>query len=257
MINEAVLFEKRNNIGIITLNRPQNGNMITAEMVTAFTEIQSRIGYGSGIDILMITGAGEQWFCKGTDPAEYTGYENREVFLTNLQLAAIIGEFNQPTIAVINGKAFDQGLELTLACDIRIAVESACFAISHVLNGMIPWDGGTQRLSRLVGRGKALEMIFLGDTLDAAEALKTGLINYLVPENELKTFAHKLAEEMGKKGPIALRYAKEAILKGMDMTLEQGLRLEADLYFLLHTTEDRREGILAFREKRTPHFRGK
>jgi enoyl-CoA hydratase len=150
-----------------------------------------------------------------------------------------------------------QGLELALACDIRIASETSYFGMPHIKSGLIPWDGGTQRLSRLVGRGKALEMILTGEIIDAQEALRIGLVHRVVPKKDLTEVTMKLAQEMASKGPIALRYTKEAVYKGMDMTLEQGLRLEADLYLLIHTSKDRSKGIQAFRAKRTPKFGGK
>jgi enoyl-CoA hydratase/carnithine racemase len=160
-------------------------------------------------------------------------------------------------IAAINGDATGQGLELALACDIRVATEASHFGLPHIKKGLIPWDGGTQRLSRLVGSGKTLEMILTGEMIDAQEALRIGLVNKVVPREELMKAVTGLAQEMASKGPIALRYAKEAIHKGMDLTLEQGLRLEADLYLLLHTTKDRSEGIKAFREKKVPRFEGR
>ena len=129
--------------------------------------------------------------------------------------------------------------------------------MSQISHNEIPFDGGTQRLPRLVGRTKAMEMILTGLKIDSEEAKAIGLVNQVVPAEELMPSALKMAEDLAAKGPIALRYAKEAVLKGMDMTLEQGLRLEADLYFLLHTTQDRQEGITAFREKRPPEFEGK
>jgi len=168
-----------------------------------------------------------------------------------------VGAFPIPTIAAINGDAFGQWLELALACDIRISAEDARFSMPQVTYGEIPWDGGTQRLARLVGRGKALEMILTGEVIDALEAYRVGLVNRVVPRKALMKEAIALASEMADKGPIALRFAKEAVCKGMDLTLEQGLRLEADLYFLLHTTQDRTEGIRAFIEKRPPKFEGR
>jgi enoyl-CoA hydratase len=129
--------------------------------------------------------------------------------------------------------------------------------LPHIRLGLIPWDGGTQRLSRLVGRGKALEMILTGEMIDAQEADRIGLVSKIIPSGELIATATNMAREMASKGSIALRYVKEAVYKGMDLTIEQGLRLEADLYFLLHTTKDRAEGIQAFREKKTPKFEGK
>ena len=144
-----------------------------------------------------------------------------------------------------------------MACDIRIASEAARFALTHIKSGLIPGDGGTQRLSRLIGRGKAIEMILTGEMIDAREALRIGLVNKIVPSEKLEETALHMAREMASKGPVAVRYAKEAINKGIDMTLEQGLRLEADLYLLLHTTQDRVEGIQTFQKKGVPRFEGK
>ncbi|OGN88727.1 MAG: hypothetical protein A2Z74_00205 [Chloroflexi bacterium RBG_13_46_9] len=148
-------------------------------------------------------------------------------------------------------------MEIALACDIRIASTTAHFAFPNVARGIIPMDGGTQRLSRIVGKGKALELILTAETIDAAEAEKIGLVSKAVAPGLLSVEVEALVKVMATKAPIALRYIKEAVNKGADMTLEQGLRLEADLYFLLHTTEDRTEGIKAFQQKRTPEFKGK
>ena len=256
-MGEAVTFHTHDKIGIITLNRSDHKNTITAEIAMALSEIKTQIEYGSDVVTLVITGEGQEVFCAGTDPHDYSAWDNREERMKRLQIASTVGSYNQPVIAAINGDAFDQGLELALACDIRIASSSACFAMSQIGNGVLPWDGGTQRLSRLVGRARALEMILLGETIDADQALKIGLVSHVVPADELMSVALKMAQSLAEKGPIALRYAKEAVYKGMDLTLGQGLRLEADLYFLLHTTEDRTEGITAFREKRSPLFKGK
>jgi len=254
-MNAEINFQKEDHIGIITLNRSGHQNTITSEMAMAFSEIKDQFGYGSDITVIVITGEGES-FCTGTDCNDDASFESREEKRSRLQVASTVGALNQPVIAAINGDAFDQGLELALACDIRIASLSAHFAMRQINDGIMPWDGGTQRLSRLVGGAKALELILLGEVLDAGEALKIGLVSHVASEKDILASALNLARRLAEKGPIALRYAKEAIYQGMDMTLEQGLRLEADLYFLLHTTEDRTEGITAFREKRPPAFRG-
>ncbi len=257
MNDNVVTFKKDGPIGIISLNRPDRNNAITAQTAAAVFKIREDVGYNSEISVLILTSGGKKVFSIGTAAEEYASCENREEFIARLQTASIIGSFDRPVIAAINGDAFGQGLELVLACDLRISSESANFAMPHVSNGEIPWDGGTQRLARLVGRSKALEMILGGECINAREALRIGLVNDVVSPDDLMPTVLKTARDMAGKGPIALRYAKEAIHKGMDMTLEQGLRLEADLYFLLHTTEDRTEGITAFREKRNPHFEGK
>ena len=168
-----------------------------------------------------------------------------------------IARIDRPVIAAIQGDAIGQGLEMALACDLRIAAETSRFGLPQIKAGLIPWDGGTQRLARLVGRGKALEMILTGETIDAREAYRVGLVNKVVPSQELMSTVMSMAREMATKGSIALRYTKEAVYQGMDLILEQGLRLEADLYLLIHTTKGRTEGIKAFREKRVPKFEGK
>ena len=257
MKNKALAFSRQGNIGIITLNRPGSGNAITRQITSELSEIRKEITYGSEISVLILTGAGHEAFSTGTDADEYNTIRDREELLKNFSASGIIGSFNRPVIAAINGRAFGQGLELALACDLRISSDKAKFSMDQINKAELPFDGGTQRLPRLIGRGKALEMIFCGEIINAEEALEIGLINRIVPEEDLMPEALKIAGSMAEKGPIALRYAKEAIYKGMDLTLNQGLLLEADLYFLLHTTKDRTEGITAFREKRKPRFEGK
>jgi enoyl-CoA hydratase/carnithine racemase len=256
MTGKAVLFEKKGSIGIITLNRPDQKNSVTVEMASELRSLRNGVGWDSGISVFMIMGKGPD-FSIGTDPEAYRLFDQREDLVANLSLASAISSLNQPIIAVIQGNAFGQGLELALACDIRICSDQSFFSMSQITIDEMPFDGGTQRLSRLVGRTRALEMILTGLQIDSGEAKSIGLVNQVLPASELMPSAWKMAEELAARGPIALRYAKEAVMKGLDMTLEQGLRLEADLYFLLHTTRDRQEGITAFREKRPPQFEGK
>ena len=158
---------------------------------------------------------------------------------------------------MINGDALGQGLELALACDLRIAAETAHFGFPQITSGFIPWDGGTQLLPRIIGRGKAIEMILTGETIGAPQAYEMGLINKVVSSKKLMPTVMETAQLISSKAPIALRHTKEAIRKGLELTLEQGLRLEADLYLLLQTTDDRIEGVKAFRERRQPQFKGK
>jgi enoyl-CoA hydratase/carnithine racemase len=172
------------------------------------------------------------------------------------RVAASVASLEKPVIAAINGDALGEGLELALACDVRIAVPHAHFGLPEITAGLIPSDGGTQRLPRIVGKGKALEMILTGEIIDSAEALEYGLITKIVAPDALDEEMAALTKSIAAKAPVSLRYIKEAINKGLDMTMEQGLRLEADLYFLLHTTRDRSEGIKAFQQKRPPEFKG-
>jgi enoyl-CoA hydratase/carnithine racemase len=161
-----------------------------------------------------------------------------------------------PVVAAINGDARGVGLALALACDLRIASAQASLGVGDPVRTHIPANGLTQLLPRTVGRGKAMELLLTTETIDAGEALNIGLVHRVVAHQDLVSEALKMAEDIASKGPIALRYAKEAVNKGMDLTLEQGLRLECDLYMVLHTTHDRTEGIKAFREKRKPSFKG-
>lgn len=256
MDTKTVLFEKRGSTGIITLNRPEQKNAITVQMASELREIRDSIRWNSELNVILLTG-NDSAFSIGTDSDVYKLFDQREELISSLSMASYIGSLPQPTMAIINGDAFGQGLELALACDIRISSDLAGFSMSQITDNELPFDGGTQRLPRLVGRTKAMEMILHGHQIDAQEAQRIGLVNLVFPRDELMASALKIAEDLAAKGPIALKYAKEAIIKGMDMTLEQGLRLEADLYFLLHTTKDREEGIRAFRQKRTPKFEGK
>lgn len=167
-----------------------------------------------------------------------------------------LSEIPQPVIAAIDGDAIGLGLEAALACDIRIASETSHFGLPQIQEGTLPCFGGTQRLVRTVGKGPALEMLLSGEPIGAAEAERIGLVNKVVPAADLKSAVHTMATTMSTKGPISLQYVKEAVCGGMELTLDQGLWLEADLYFLLHTTRDRSEGVRAFQEKRKAQFQG-
>jgi enoyl-CoA hydratase len=169
----------------------------------------------------------------------------------------VLAALPQPVLSAMDGDMQGIGLELTLACDLRIAGENARFKMNHLSHGEIPFLGGTQRLARLIGKGKALEMVLTGEAIDAGEAMRIGLINKMAPSSKLPEIIQEMATILVSKGPIALAYTKEAVNTGMDMSLEQGLRLEADLYFLLHTSRDRTEGIQAFQQKRKPDFEGR
>lgn len=241
----AIQFSTEACIARITFNRPDAGNAVNERMAAELAEACARINEDRNIYVVIITGSGEA-FCRGGDS---------KAALT-IQPAGTIAAIECPVVAAVSGDALGPGLEMALSCDIRIASERARFGSPQVAGGLMPADGGTQRLPRIVGRGKALEMLLTAATISAAEAQEIGLVSSVVPPAELAGEAQKLAETIAAKGPIALRYLKEAVNKGMDMTMEQGLRLEADLYFLLHTTADRTEGIKAFREKKSPEFRG-
>jgi|WetSurMetagenome_2_1015567.scaffolds.fasta_scaffold48035_3 enoyl-CoA hydratase/carnithine racemase len=167
-----------------------------------------------------------------------------------------VAKLRQPVICAIRGGAIGLGLELAMACDIRLGTEGASLGLPQITDGTIPSAGGTQRLPRLIGRGKALEMVLTGELIDAAEALRIGLVNRIVPSDHLEEQAILLGKEMAEKSPLSVGLVKEALYGGMDLALDQGLRMELDLYLLLFTTEDRVEGVSAFKEKRKPAFKG-
>ena len=167
-----------------------------------------------------------------------------------------VSKLEIPVIMSINGYALGQALELALACDMRVASHASFFGLPHINEGIIPWDGGTQRLSRLIGKSCAMEMLFTGQSINSEAALRMGLVNQLIDGRALLSRVMETALKIAQKGPIALKYTKEVVNKGMDLTMNQALSLEADLYFLLHTSHDRTEGIKAFQEKRKARFKG-
>jgi len=244
----TVICTKKGHIAHITLNRPEANNIINQQLAQELLEVCEQINQDDDIYVVTVTGAGDKAFCSGGE------LESKE---PRYRPAGAIASIDRPVIAAINGDALGQGLELALSCDIRLASDKARFSLPQVAQGVIPMDGGTQRLPRIVGRGKALELLLTAETINAKEALEIGLVSRVVPPMELAGEVEAMVENIAAKGPIALRYLKEAVNKGLDMTLEQGLHLEADLYFLLHTTADRTKGIKAFLEKRPPKFKGK
>jgi enoyl-CoA hydratase/carnithine racemase len=174
----------------------------------------------------------------------------------NVSLAEPVAGLKQPVIAAIRGDAIELGLELALACDIRIATEKAVFGMSQICSGGIPSNGGTQRLPRLIGQSRAMHMVLTGETIDAVDALRIGLVHRIVASEALLPSAIEMAREMAQKSPLSLSFVKEALYGSMDLTLDQGINKEMDLYLLLFSTSDRTEGINAFREKRKPEFKG-
>lgn len=246
MSYSTVIYAKDGRIGRITLNRPEAGNAINRPLAQELAAACDRINQDDDVYVAVITGAGYSTFCRGRE----LGSGDR------CSVAASVAGIDRPVIAAINGDALGQGLELALSGDLRIASSQARFGFPEVGEGLIPMDGGTQRLPRIVGRAKALELVLTAETISAEEALAIGLVNKIVSPEALAAEVDAVVQTIITKGPIALRYVKEAVNKGLDLTLEQGLRLESDLYFLLHTTADRTEGIRAFREKRQPRFKG-
>jgi enoyl-CoA hydratase len=260
----TIIDTNKDHIAHITLNRPESNNVINQQLARELAEVCRQINQDDAIYAAIITGAGYSAFCGGSEleqsiqagsPDETPSAKPKEVS-ARYSVARTVASIEQPVIAAINGDALGQGLELALSCDIRLASHQARFSFPQVALGLMPTDGGTQRLPRIVGKGKAMELILAAQTISAEEAFEIGLVNKIVEQEKLAVEAEALARTLADKAPIALKYIKEAVNKGLDLTLEQGLRLEADLYFLLHTTTDRTEGIEAFLRKRPPRFKG-
>jgi len=257
---QTILLDEQDGVTTITLNRPDvlnaQNNPMRLELVDAF----SRLRGDGATRVIVVTGAGERAFSAGADIREFLEPPVPTRFREERKRLDYRGEMDrcpQPIIAAIRGYALGGGLELALACDIRIAAEDAQLGLTEINLGIIPGGGGTQRLPRLVGRGKALEMILTGARIPAAEALRIGLVERVVPAAGLMKATQELARSIADKAPIALRYAKEAVVGGLGLPLHDRLRLENDLSTLLRTTEDRVEGARAFVEKRKPRWSGR
>ncbi len=240
------------------MDRPRASNRVNLAMAIELRQACQRIREEENVRVVVITGRGGV-FSSGRAPLPRRGGSGVYGPLERLQLRRVssaVAQVELPIVAAINGDAIDQGLELALACDLRVAARGARLGFTDLAKGVVPWDGGTQRLPRLIGRTRALEMLLTSRLLDAEEAHRWGLVNMVVEPGELAASSEKLALEIASRAPIALRYSKEAVLKGMDMSLDQGLRLEADLSIILQSSVDRAEGIRSFLEKREPNFRG-
>ncbi len=257
---KAILFERRDGIAYVTLNRPEVLNARNRQMREELIHAVTAIRQDPEARVVIITGAGERSFSAGRDLKEAAQEKVGVVAARQAKLeisdTEMIARLNKPVIAAINGFALGGGCELALACDIRVAVEEAKLGLPEVSRGMIPGSGGTQRLSRVVGLGKALELILTGSVIDAMEACRIGLVNKVVPRDGLMAAAEEYARAIAAKAPIAVVFAKEAVREGYEMTLDEGLRLETDLSALLRTTDDIKEGARAFVEKRPPQWRG-
>lgn len=252
----SLLYEKKGRIAIITLNRPEVLNALDPETYEEFSEACIDIRDDDNVWVAIITGAGEKAFCAGGDIKKSIS----RLLEGNLKVPPSIRKGLQvykPFIAAINGITTGGGVEIALACDIRIVAEEATFTIAEARLGLIPGQGGTQRLPRIVGLTKAAELMFMANTIDAHEAYRIGLVNKVVPRQELMSTAIDWAERICQNGPLAVRAIKEAMLRGLDMTLEEGLQLEESIMNTLVTSKDSKEGVKAFIEKRKPVYKGR
>jgi len=256
---ETLLLEKQDRIAILTINRPDKRNALNIKTREEGAALLEELRQDDSVGVVIFTGAGDKAFIAGADIAEFAGRTSitqRDVMMGR-SLFTAIDSFPKPVIAMINGYCLGGGCELALACDIRIASENASFGQPEINLGIIPGGGGTQRLTRLVGEGKAMEMILTGEIIDAKTAFAIGLVNHVVPADQLKVKTLEMANRIADKGPIALQLAKEAVKLASRSNLDEGLRREVDLFALCFSTEDKDEGVSAFLEKRKPAFKGK
>ncbi len=259
---EKVLFEKTGALARVTINRPERMNACDFETYKLLGEAWREVDRDPEIRVAILTGAGERAFCAGSDiKSDYIDSGSGRHAAQGREDAGErppgLVDVRKPVIAAINGHANGGGLEQALACDIRVAAEHSQFGLGEVRLGWLPGGGGTQRLPRILPLGRALEMLYTGNRIDAAEALRLGLVDHVVPMAELMSKAESIADEICKSAPLAVQRIKEVALRGLDLPLEQGLRLERDGFRELMQTEDAIEGALAFAEKRQPHWSGK
>ena len=256
---ETLLVERRGRVAIVTINRPEKRNALNIQTRAEGASVLEELREDEGVGVVIFTGAGDKAFIAGADIAEFAGrtaLTQREVMLGR-SLFTAIDAFPKPVIAMINGYCLGGGNELALACDLRIASETASFGQPEINLGIIPGGGGTQRLTRLIGEGKAMELILTGDIIDAQTALRLGLVNMVVPAADLSGKTMELANRIAEKSPVALSMAKEAVKLASRSNLDEGLRREVDLFALCFSSEDKDEGVKAFLEKRKPAFKGK
>jgi enoyl-CoA hydratase len=257
---QNLLVENRNKIAYVTVNRPDKLNALNAQAKDELKQVFASIKSDSTVDVVILTGAGEKAFVAGTDIKELTDLDRAsgQTFSEGGQsVFNLIENLGKPVIAAVNGYALGGGAELALACHIRIASENAKFGQPEVNLGVIPGYGGTQRLARLVGKAKAMEMILTGDPIDAQEALRIGLVSKVVPQSELMRAAEEIAQKILAKGQIAVRKAIQAVNASQEKSLTDGLAVEATLFGECCATEDFKEGTRAFLEKRKPVFKNK
>lgn len=256
---QTITVEKRGRVAVLTINRPDKLNALNktvhAEGVAALDEMRS----DAEVRVVVITGSGPKSFIAGADISEFAGQTpvtQRDVFHER-SLFNTIDSFPKPVIAMINGFCLGGGNELALACDIRIASENARFSQPEINLGIMCGGGGTQRLTRLIGEGRAMEMVLTGDMIDAPTALKFGLVTAVHPIEELEAKTMELADKLAEKAPIALQMSKEAVKFASRSNLDEGLRREVDLFAICFSTEDKEEGVSAFLEKRKADFKGR
>lgn len=258
---DTITVKRQDRVAILTLNRPSVMNAISLQMRTELRHALEALRRDAGVGAVVLTGAGPKAFSAGMDLREFSrimaDMPLHEMRRYRWEQSEGIADFDKPIIAAVNGLAIGGGVELALLCDLCFAAETASFAFGEVKRGIMPGNGGTQRLSRRIGKARALEMILTGRSVDAQQALAIGLVDYVVPAEALVEQAVALAEAMAANAPVAVRTAKSAVCRGAELPLEDALRLERDLAAFLYATDDAKEGPRAFLEKRLPAWHGR
>jgi enoyl-CoA hydratase len=256
---ETILVEREGRVAILTVNRPDKLNALNEQVRVDMLAALAQIEADDSVGVVVITGAGEKSFIAGADIGEFAGRTpfDQRYAMRSPRIFDIMSSFPKPVIAMINGFCLGGGCELALSCDFRIASEKARFGQPEIKLGIIPGGGGTQRLSRLVGTGQAMRLILSGDMIDAAEASRIGLVEMVVPAEELRAKTLELANRIAGMSPLTLKVAKEAIRASEKMGIEEGVNYERDLFCLCFSTADKEEGVKAFLEKRQPQWTGR
>ena len=254
-----IIYEKNEAIATITLNRPEALNAFSKEVIEEVLQAVEDAKNDESIRVAVLTGAGEKAFSAGADIKAMKGMnalKARELSLMGEKLCCTLENMEKPVIAAMNGYALGGGLEVAMSCDLRIASENARMGQTEINIGLIPGWGGTQRLTRLVGVGKAKEMVFTGRIIDAKTAEQVGIVNVVVPADKFKEVVKQFAAELATKAPVAIKVAKVLINKGAEIGLDAALALEREGFGVVASTEDLQEGVAAFTEKRKPTFKG-
>lgn len=255
-----LLLEKQDGVAVITINRPKALNALNSDTLSELSTVLDQLGIESGIKVVILTGIGEKAFIAGADISQMKDFnplEGRQFAQLGQAVFRKLELLPRPVIAAINGFALGGGCELAMACDIRIAGENARFGQPEVTLGLTAGFGGTQRLPRLVGTGRASELLFSGDIINADEAYRIGLVNKVCPLKALMEEALKLAQRIAERAPLAVQLTKSAIQRGMNMDMDSAQAYEAEVFGLTFSTQDQTEGCNAFTEKRKPAFQGK